>query len=196
MKFHDLFENAGGGAVSASGIAAFPGRMQLGMNTRNISPLSQKIKRSPLQGINTFKWKYIDSSKKSHIMNKLSFKQFNSKHLEESEGPAGSYYDEQDVISKLKDAEKQAEHRDNTTGFVLEDEEGGIVKVYVKNEEAQNFETSLAAMMNDSANSDAEIAEILFELRKKFTIVDVEWPTIEEDEEEMRAARTPARRVS
>ena len=95
-----------------------------------------------------------------------------------------------DVISKLDNAEKKAKAGEDTTAFGMEDEDGNLVKVYVKTESAEDFEKALASMLagedenEDDQNSALEIAEVLFKLKDKFEIVDVEWPEIEGDEEE------------
>ena len=99
-------------------------------------------------------------------------------------------YDQQDVISKLDDAEKKAKSDKDTVCFGLEDEEGGIVKVYVRSDQADDFEAALATALSaededeNDENSNAEIAEVLFNLKDKFEIVDVEWGVIQGDEEE------------
>ena len=95
-----------------------------------------------------------------------------------------------DVVSKLDDAEKRAKAGDDTTAFGMEDDQGNLVKVYVKTDSADDFEQALASMLagedenDDEENSALEIAEVLFKLKDKFEIVDVVWPEIEGDEEE------------
>ena len=104
-------------------------------------------------------------------------------------------FDSADVISKLKKAERRSSYEDDTKGFALEDNEGQIIKVYVATDQAEDFEHALGAALNGNGdyNQDGEvegestpleIAEILFNLKDRFTIVDVEWPSIEEDEEQ------------
>lgn len=109
------------------------------------------------------------------------------------EGIEDQKFDQSDVLSKLTAAQKKAENEDDATGFALEDEEGRIVKVFVAPEQAEDFEQALGAALvgpeDEDANADedatsVEIAEILFNLKDRFTIVDVEWPEIEEDQEE------------
>lgn len=101
-----------------------------------------------------------------------------------------SKFDASAVISTLKSAEKSATADEDTTAFGLEDEHGNIVKVYVKADQAEDFEQALetALARNDEddneENTDKEIAEVLFELKDKFDIIDVEWGAIPEDEEE------------
>jgi hypothetical protein len=104
-------------------------------------------------------------------------------------------FDPADVLSKLDAAETRVKAEDDTVPFGLEDEDGNLVKVYVRAEQADEFESTLAAMLagedvdedEDGYAESAEIAEILFELKDKFDIVDVEWPQIEGDEEEEQA---------
>lgn len=94
-----------------------------------------------------------------------------------------------DVIAKLDAAEKKANTED-TVPFGLEDEEGNIIKVYVKAEQAEEFEDALASLLagndenDDDENTPSEIAEILFNLKDKFDIIDVDWGVIEGDEQE------------
>ncbi len=99
-------------------------------------------------------------------------------------------FDSSDVLSKIDSAQKREYMNDDTTAFGLEDDQGNLVKVYVKNDQAEDFENQLAVMLagqqsdeNEEANA-KEIAEILHELKDKYDIVDVEWPGIEGDEEE------------
>jgi hypothetical protein len=102
----------------------------------------------------------------------------------------GADFDASDVISRIDAASKKEKQNDDTTAFGLEDEDGSMVKVYVRNDQAKEFETQLAALLagtdedNDEDNTSLEIAEVLYKLKDKFDIVDVEWPGIEGDEEE------------
>jgi hypothetical protein len=99
-------------------------------------------------------------------------------------------FDTSDEISKLDDAEKKADAGNDTTCFGMEDETGALVKVYVRDEQAEDFEHALATMLAgadedaDDDNSHGEIAEVLYQLKDKFDIVDVDWGVIEGDEEE------------
>jgi hypothetical protein len=108
-------------------------------------------------------------------------------------------FDASDVLSKIDSAQKQERLNDDTTAFGLEDDEGNLVKVYVKSDQAEEFENTLAAMLagqtdgEEDENANAkEIAEVMFELKDKFDIVDVEWPGIETDEEEEQEVADPA----
>lgn len=111
-------------------------------------------------------------------------------------------FDASDVLSKIDSAQKQEQLNDDTVAFGLEDDEGNLVKVYVKTDQAEEFENTLASMLAgqladngdpDGENVEAkEIAEILYELKDKFDIVDVEWPGVETDEEEEQEVMDPA----
>lgn len=101
-----------------------------------------------------------------------------------------SSFDASDVISKLDAAEKSMRADKDTTAFGMEDDQGNLVKVYVRNDQAEEFEHALSAMLDgadeddDDRNSNVEIAEVLYKLKDKYEIVEVEWPSIEGDEEE------------
>lgn len=99
-------------------------------------------------------------------------------------------FDAASVLSKIDNAEEKARAGDDTVAFGLEDENGQIVKVYVKTDQAEDFEHALAVSLagedknNDDENSSTEIAEVIFKLKDRFEIVDVEWNTFEGDEDE------------
>lgn len=97
-------------------------------------------------------------------------------------------FDSAEVIAKLKGLERKEEtdHRD-TVSFGLEDDEGGVVRVTVKQEQAEDFEKALQSLMVDRDDEDGEIpeiAEILFKLKDHFDIIDVQMPEVSEDEEQ------------
>lgn len=108
-------------------------------------------------------------------------------------------FDASDVLSKISSAQNQERLNDDTVAFGLEDDEGNLVKVYVKTDQAEEFENTLASMLagvsdgEEGENANAkEIAEVMFELKDKFDIVDVEWPGVETDEEEEQEVADPA----
>lgn len=103
-----------------------------------------------------------------------------------------STYDYEDVVSKLKSAERKSTNQvmdQETKTFGLEDEQGNLVKVWVPADQAEDFEEQLKGALeeldsdDDGDNSGVEIAEILYNLKGEFDILDVEYPTIPEDEE-------------
>jgi len=102
-----------------------------------------------------------------------------------------------DVLSKMKSAQKNKTNDIETVGFALEDDTGTIVKVYVKADQGEDFEEALGHALGaaneygdvDSPNDDGitsgEIAEVLFSLKDKYDIIDVEFGEIPEDEEDI-----------
>jgi len=98
-----------------------------------------------------------------------------------------------DVMSKIRKSEKDAEVKKDLTGFALEDDDGKIMKVYVEREEASDFEEALNTELKKNQNDEfnhREIGEILFDLKKNFNIVNIEMDTIPEDEEENQKNRS------
>ena len=163
----DLIETAAAGAVSATAVAGFRGRF-FGDNDKK---KKKKMLRRKLPG----RYHYI------------------------GENVEDEKFDSADVISKLKKAERRSSYEDDTKGFALEDDDGNIIKVYVAAEQAEDFEHALAAALQSTGehgeeadvegqSTPLEIAEVLFNLKDRFTIVDVDWPTVEEDEEQEVAA--------
>lgn len=131
----------------------------------------------------------VDAKKSKKKQRKMMRRAMNmneaiSPNSEETNFDAGS------VISKIDSAEKKARANDDTTAFGLEDEEGQIVKVYVKTDQAEDFEHALAVALagedddDDDENTSTEIAEVIFKLKDRFEIVDVEWNSFEGDEDE------------
>ena len=165
-------ETAAASATAAHAIATTPGSLFGGGNVDPVK--SKKRQRRKMRKMMRFP-----------VMGSFS-------SLKEALGASSGETDfsPSDVISKLDHAEKKAKAGEDTTTFGLEDEDGNLVKVYVKTDSAEDFEQALASMLagedenEDDENSALEIAEVLFKLKDKFEIVDVEWPKIEGDEEE------------
>ena len=88
---------------------------------------------------------------------------------------------DQQIMNRLDRSVKLDEV--DTITFGLETDDGKIVKVYVKVDQADDFEKALS----DKLGEIDDIEEVLNELSKEFEIVDVEWPSEEtatEDGEE------------
>jgi hypothetical protein len=94
-------------------------------------------------------------------------------------------YDPTDVMSKLKAAEFKKDARSNTRGFALEDDKGALVRIFVRADQADDFEQALSSYLNDNMDGEMEIAELLFNIKNEFEIVDIIWGegSIPEDEE-------------
>lgn len=85
---------------------------------------------------------------------------------------------EADVANQLDKAMKMDEVESVTFG--LETDDGKIVKVYVKADEADDFEKALSKKLG----SEDSIEAALNDMSKNFDIIDVEWPEDDEDDEE------------
>ena len=96
-------------------------------------------------------------------------------------------FDTSEVISKLKSLEdkESVDYRDTST-FGLVDGNGDIVRVSIPTDQAQGFEQDIQRFLGsrDESEQAPEIAEVLFKLKDRYTIVNVEWPQVEEDQEE------------
>lgn len=166
---NNLIEDAAAGSTSAGAVAGF--RAHLGAAPESRSKKKKKKKKLRRRAMPT------------GTVFAMRF-----------EGAEHETFDSADVISKLKNAEQSADHEDDSTGFALEDEDGRIVKVYVAADQAQDFEKALGSALagededeeevGSEENTSLEIAEVLFNLKDRYTIIDVQWPEIEEDQEE------------
>jgi hypothetical protein len=95
-------------------------------------------------------------------------------------------YTPSDVYDKISSANRKSTDsgRTDTVCFGLEDSDGNIVKVHVQRNQAPDFEQELSRRLADQETAtQPEIAELLFDMHSQFEIVDVEYPTITQDEE-------------
>lgn len=204
---NEITESAAVGATSATSVAAVPTRFG-GVRKRPVTNVEQEEQIDWNKEIEEFRKRAAKNAGKARRRSKFR-RNNNDRRLSPAssvfnlrmesqlfEGPENEKFDQADVLSKLKAAEQKSKNEENTAGFALEDEDGNIVKVYVASDQAEDFQNALASALsgvdedddNDLENSSLEIAEVLFKLKDRFTIVDVEWPDIEEDEEEQEVA--------
>jgi hypothetical protein len=150
-----------GGAVTAAGDCAGSRGVLFG------SPMKRKIDKpdTKVKRVKFNKAFKTESFLESALKKLLAEEEFNSL----------------DVISKLQYAEKNVERDTKSVAFGLEDKNGDVVKVYIETSQAHEFEIALQRELKQEDQRD--IAEILFELRNKFNIMHVTWPTVPEDEE-------------
>lgn len=102
------------------------------------------------------------------------------------EAPLSSI-DQSAVTANLKKLErKETVDRKDCVAFGLTDDDGKTIKVWIKRDQASDFERELSGFVADREHSEdnKDIGEMLFMMRNQFDIVDVEWPEIEEDEEQ------------
>jgi hypothetical protein len=93
-----------------------------------------------------------------------------------------------DVTSKVKRAVDLSKKHEDTTGFALELDNGGIIKVFIKKDQAADFESRLTQELETNSSEEhdhRQAAEILYDMKDDFDIVDIKWDSeITEDEEE------------
>ncbi|MFY0655384.1 MAG: hypothetical protein JXR12_01270 [Neptunomonas phycophila] len=94
-------------------------------------------------------------------------------------------YKPSDVMSKLAAIDTDHQDQGESALFGLKDSAGNVVEVRIAADQAEDFENALGRELNDLDNpQQQEIAEILFNMHDRFTIIDVKWPQVIEDEEE------------
>ncbi len=98
-------------------------------------------------------------------------------------------FDLQDVLSRLRGVEaKKSNPVDNVT-YGVEDDNGNVMKVTVRRSQGPEFESVLAQELaaldvytsDGSKTGDISMAELLFNLKDKFDIIDVDFPKIPTD---------------
>lgn len=171
-------EDAAAGSTGAASVATVNTPLKGGMirRQRNV------VANIP---IIRYKNKVVSKPQKRKLteMSSTSFSAF----LKES-ADAEDKFDSVDVISKLANNTKISDKLDGDqlAVFGLEDGDGGITKVYVPAESGKEFEQALGdALRHTKENGQTEIAALLFDLKDKFSIIDVKWPEVQEDEEQV-----------
>jgi hypothetical protein len=180
MKLSTILEDAAAGAISAQAIAGNP-----------FTHSSGAVKRRRISKNKVEKLKITESAISTFDVSTAILFEFDG--AVGSNGGNGLSADKNekivaDVNDKVSNATKRAETDDKTqtSTFGLQDGDGKIVKVTVKREQAEDFESRLNSILSDTENK-KEIAEVLYMLKQDYDIVDVEWdePITEDDEEGM-----------
>lgn len=96
------------------------------------------------------------------------------------------------IYSKMSGIE-QASRKDeaDSVTYGVEDDEGNLMKITVKKDQGEDFEVALAQELGEveaykmtgrgGYGRDVSMAEVLFSLKQKFDIIDVEFPEIPRD---------------
>lgn len=169
MTKQTLKETASGGTVGAGGIA-------VRLDGKGTPASERKRLKDYLDGFNSRvvnRWKY-------HAVKTTPF----AIKVDEA-------FDLQDVLSRLRGIEgknSKGAGSDNVT-YGVEDDEGNIMKVTVRKDQADEFEATLgheladieAFSVNGKEGKDVSMAELLYNLKDKFDIIDVEFPKIPTD---------------
>lgn len=165
----DLVETAAGGSTGASSIAV------------NLSGDAKQ----PMQLMKSF-MNNFNSKVKNRIQHKR--KKYRDFFIKVDEA-----FDMESVFSRLASMEKagQSKRTEGTT-FGIEDDNGNIMKVTVRADQAEEFEQEVARYLADikmnvenlpfsKTSKNISMAELLFNMKDKFDIIDVEFPKIPGD---------------
>jgi len=96
------------------------------------------------------------------------------------------------IYSKLSGIQNQSRmHEDNTQTYGVEDDEGNLMKLTVRGDQQEEFETALAQELAEieeykmtgrsGHGGNVSMAEVLYNLKQNFDIVNVEFPEIPKD---------------
>ena len=80
-----------------------------------------------------------------------------------------------------------AYNAEDTTTFGMLDDSDNVVRITVPTEQARGFEMELGRLLSVCADQHESLADVVFALKDKFTIVDLVWPTIPSEQEEVPA---------
>lgn len=174
-----LNEDAAGGAVGAGSVAAAAMPLFASLVKRTVPSHPRIIKYSSGQVHNS-----LNKRRKKSLGLREAFYT-----ISEDMGSSDQHvnFDQTEVLSKLKSLEdkESVDYRDTAT-FGLVDSNGAIVRVTVPNDQAQGFEQDIQHFLGDRDESEPspEVAEVLFRMKDRYTIINVEWPEVAEDQEE------------
>ena len=174
------------GATSAGAIASNRGNL-FGQRSKPMKRIIDDTGEVPVIKFKNDSRK-LKSYKRKGLM--YSFGQFLSQNMP---NPMSENFNLSDALSKISNATKQNSlPKHETVQFGLEDDKGGIIKVYIDSEQANEFEKALQQQLQQDMKK-IEIAELLFSLRDEFNIVNIVWPKIYDDavEEEEQKQDSP-----
>lgn len=178
-----ISEDAAGGAMGAGGSM---GGMAMPLFSRLVQRSKPKENEDDFVGVEAEEQVKPVSKKKNALKERFDRLVENDDDGSAMGRVKNTAFDTTEVMAKLKGLENREsqDHRDTVT-FGLEDDNAGLVRVAVRQEQAGDFEKSLQAILADADEEDRpEIAEILFKLKDRFDIVDILWPEVQEDEEQ------------
>ena len=96
------------------------------------------------------------------------------------------------IYSKMSGIENSSRRdEDNSVTYGVEDDDGNLMKITVRKDQGEDFEVALAQELGEVESykmtgrgghgRDVSMAEVLFNLKQKFDIIDVEFPEIPKD---------------
>lgn len=211
MRISDLHEDASAGSIGSASIAGAPSRLERpgAVRRRDVrgggdvgwhdsinqqrserqeaqarlnSKLSPELQARQSQSLQAAKARIAkERSFLGRLKSFLEMKQRRMFHISES-------FDMDDVMSRLSSLETDSD-AESTVSFGIEDDEGNLMKVTVRAEQAEEFEERLANELADAARrkevtgekTSISMAELLLKLNDEFDIVDASFPTIPSD---------------
>lgn len=197
-----IVETAAGGATGAGSIAAAPSRLGSGITRRDIKGGEHEWRSKEGRsegGMASLSPEARHNLKKAkEKLRKKTLKGFIQDKISKTKRAFGisEAFDMSDVVSRLKGMERK-DYSDNTITYGVEDDDGNMMKVTVRADQSKDFEARMSEELADlisanrnyvggisretSSTRNVSMAELLFNLRKEFDIVDVEFPTIPTD---------------
>lgn len=196
FKFSDyVSENAMGGAIGAGSIANKE-RTRQDLRVTDYK-LADEIKKKS-NGDQFAAKRELEKAKK--LLNAKKRKQslfarigaFGHKMLRHNIGECyklNESFDLNDVVSRLKGIETKAYDYSDTVTYGVEDEKGNLMKITVKAEQSSDFENEMGQQLaqvekfkkTGYEGMDTSLGELVYNLRSKFEIIDLEFPTIPTD---------------
>lgn len=161
----NLREEAADGAVSAGDVSSVALPLMASVQKRTLKKPRYKVQRI------TFNQKPFQILKMFEDMNAATMAQ---------------EFDRTEVINKLKNIEvNNGNENKNSTTFGLEDDDKNVIRVAVLSDQADEFERTLRSILTDveAEGEMPDIAEILFNMRHQFDIIDVDYPEFEDEED-------------
>jgi hypothetical protein len=183
-------ETASGGSVGAASVAVNMSRMgdtaRRNLRTTDYTysnDIKREKEREESRKSEEARYKLM-REKLSKIKKKKGIKEFLKRKI------FREAIDLNDVISRLRGAQRTAAgYNDDVISYGVEDDNGNIMRITIRSKQAKDFEYILARelekykenRLNGSFVDDKSLAEILFDLKNKFEIVDVKFPIIPTD---------------
>lgn len=196
MKFYRIDEMALG-ATGVGSIAAVPGRFNGDTERRDLRGGENEWRaqaprdRAENNKIAVAKAQLAKAKQlKQAQTQRPKFKNFVSRLLNRNDAVTEAAMDIAGITSQLKGLENKNKADDrNTVTYGVEDDEGNLMKVTVKTEDSKSFENRLAMELGEIQNnkiygyqsSGVSLAEVLYNMKDEFNIVDVEFPEIPSD---------------
>lgn len=161
-----LAEDAVEGSVSATDIVSTPYPMLAATELKRVTNASE---------VPVFKYK----KKKKKGLKEYVGKSMNLKEEDLSVA---------DIVGKLRHTQRVIDNKSyNRKTFGIEDDKGRTVKISIRAEDAERFEAVLSDIVD--RDNPPPIAQIIYELKDDIDILDVKWPNVIENDEDISSKK-------